>query len=218
MARVSVVIPARNEADFLAATLRSVREQAGDGPDEVVVVDGDSDDATRSIARRFDATVVQGGGRGIGHARDEGADATSGEWLVFVDADTRLEDTYLETMLDFARERDLVGAAARCRMRETWRAKPMEATINYLFPRLDRPILPGFNCVVRRSAYEAVGGFPNVPNEDTAFSRRLATYGDTAYHPRRLAETSARRIVDLGLTGTLLYYLRLDVARLRAEY
>lgn len=214
---VSVVVPAKDEAGYLRDCLQSVRAQRTDEPVELLVVDGDSDDETPEIARAYDATVIEGPGESIGTGRALGAEAADGEWLAFVDADTVLDRHYVDAMVSFARRRDLDAAAARCRM-DGLRPTVMQAVINHAFPHLDRPILPGFTFFVRRDVYEAAGGFPDVPNEDTAFSRRLGREYDIAYHPEPLVETSGRRIHDLGLTGTLLHYVRLDVGRVRADY
>lgn len=214
---VSFVVPARNEAEYLPATLESIRDLETDHTYETIVADGDSDDATPAIAAEHGARVVDGGGEGIGHGRDAGARAADGDWLAFVDADTILSPEYLDTMLEHAEERGLSAASSRCRMRGP-RARLMQATINRVFPRMDRPILPGFNFLVRRPVYEASGGFPNVPNEDTAFSRRLARTEPVGYCPETLVETSPRRIAETGLTGTLYHYLRLDWGRYRGEY
>ncbi|WP_137285041.1 glycosyltransferase [Halorussus salinisoli] len=225
---VSFVVPAKDEQASLPATLESIRDQRTARDYEVVVVDGDSDDATPAVARRYDAAVVHqprpaadGGDDfvpNIGDARHRGAERTDGDWLAFVDADTVLRPEYLDSMLEFARREDLAAASSRCRMVGPIRAKLVEATINHAFPRLDRPVLPGFNCFVRRDAYFAAGGFPNVPNEDTAFSRELGREWATDYHPDVLAKTSGRRVAQSGLTGTLYHYLRLDWRRLRADY
>jgi hypothetical protein len=94
----------------------------------------------------------------------------------------------------------------------------MQFTINHVFPRLDRPILPGFNFFVDADVYEATGGFPNVANEDTAYSRRLGRDYRTDYCRRVLVETSPRRVREQGLLGMTAHYLHLDWKRLRAEY
>lgn len=214
---VSVVVPARNEAEYLSATLESLRAQTTDRSYELVVVDGNSEDRTPEIAREFGARLVSGPGSTIGHGRHLGAQAARGEWLAFVDADTLVDPAYLETMLEYVREEGLAAASSRCRMRGG-RATLMQAVINHVFPRLERPILPGFNFFVEREAYEAAGGFPDVPNEDTAFSRRLARSEETGYCPETLVETSPRRISESGLTGTLWHYARLDWGRYRAGY
>jgi glycosyltransferase involved in cell wall biosynthesis len=230
---VSVVVPAKDEAAYLPECLESLHDQRTDREYEVLVVDGDSDDATAEIAREYGATLVeqpndlvehQGASASdssqsrIADARHRGAERADGDWLAFVDADTVLDPAYLDAMLRFVRREGLAGASSRCRMVGPARATVMEATINHVFPRLARPVLPGFNCFVRRDAYFDVGGFPDVPNEDTAFSRTLGREWPTGYHPEVLVETSARRIADSGLTGMLVHYLRLDWHRIRADY
>lgn len=214
---VSVVVPARNEAEYLSATLESLRAQTTDRSYELIVVDGDSEDRTPEIAREFDARLVSGPGSAIGHGRHLGACAARGEWLAFVDADTLVVPEYLDAMLEYVDEEGLSAASSRCRMRGG-RATLMQAVINHVFPRLERPILPGFNFFVEREAYEAAGGFPDIPNEDTAFSRRLARSEPTGYVPATLVETSPRRISESGLTGTLWHYARLDWGHYRTDY
>jgi hypothetical protein len=121
-------------------------------------------------------------------------------------------------MLGFVAEHDLDAATSRCRVVGCRRAKVVQGTINRLFPRLDRPVLPGFNLFIEREAYVETGGFPDVPNEDTAFSRDLARTHRTGYCPAVLVETSGRRVESSGLTGTLAHYLALDWRRIRADH
>lgn len=141
--------------------------------------------------------------------------AADGEWLAFVDADTTLRPTYLTALLGYLEANGLAAGSSGCRITGPRRAKLMEATINRVFPRLERPILPGFNTVVRRTVFDDVGGFPDVPNEDTAFSRRLARRYPTGYCPDVLVESSGRRVAADGLTGTLWHYATLDAERMR---
>jgi len=214
---VSYVVPAQNEAAYLPAALDAIAAQRTDRRYEVVVVDGDSDDETVAVARRRGARVCHQETGGIGAGRDLGARAADGAVLAFVDADTVVSPDHLETLLGFLRDRDLAAASSRCRVTGPRRALAIQAVINRVFPRLSRPVLPGFNLFVRADAYDDVGGFPDVPNEDTAFSRRLGRSHDTAYSRRVLAETSGRRVAADGLTGALVHYVRLDWRRVRAE-
>ncbi|ADB61980.1 glycosyl transferase family 2 [Haloterrigena turkmenica DSM 5511] len=215
---VSFVIPARNEADYLRGALASIAGLDTEYATEVIVVDGDSSDETRAIAREYGATVLNEGGKSIAAARNLGAARARGEWLAFVDADTELRANYLTELLGYLEANGLAAGSSYCRITGPLRAKLMEATINCVFSRLERPILPGFNCVVHRRAFDDVGGFPEVPNEDTAFSRLLGRRYPTGYCPAVVVESSGRRIADCGLTGTLWHYARLDVGRLRAGY
>ncbi|ELY68729.1 glycosyltransferase [Natrinema versiforme] len=215
---VSFVIPARNEADYLRGTLASLTALDTSYEYEVIVVDGCSTDETPAIAREYSATVVRDAGSSIAAARNLGAERAAGEWLAFIDADTRVRANYLTDLLGFVEANGLAAASSSCRITGPRRAKLMELTINHVFSRLERPILPGFNCLVHRRAFEEIGGFPRVSNEDTAFSRALAGRFPTAYCPTVLVESSGRRIADQGLTGTLWHYLALDLERLRADY
>lgn len=211
---VSIVIPAKNEAAFLPRTLDSLAALSEGPSHEIVVVDGQSRDRTAAIARERGISVVEGTGQGIGLARNRGAAATDGTWLAFVDADTQVQPNWLASMWEFVQEHGLKAASSRCHMPGV-RARLMEWTINHLFSRLPRPILPGFNFWIERSTFEQYGGFPEVPNEDTALSRRLGAAVPVGVHPDRLVTHSSRRIRQSGLTGTAYHYARLDLARLR---
>src|SRR5687767_14845787 len=84
---VSVVIPARNEAATVGGIVRAVLS-LGDRVDEVVVVDDGSTDATSAVAAGAGARVVPSeGGPGKGQAMWKGVAETSGDIVVFCDAD-----------------------------------------------------------------------------------------------------------------------------------
>jgi 4,4'-diaponeurosporenoate glycosyltransferase len=103
-ASVSVVIPARNEESTLPALLESLRQLTVEIR-QVVVVDDDSRDATASVARRGGADVVpagvpEPGWTGKAWACHVGARATSGDMLLFLDADTVLAPDALAGLLE----------------------------------------------------------------------------------------------------------------------
>jgi len=92
--KISVVIPAFNEEKLIGATLRSIQAAGaafgGAGwTMEIVVCDNNSTDATAELARAAGARVVFEPVNQIARARNTGAAAAGGEWLVFVDADSR---------------------------------------------------------------------------------------------------------------------------------
>src|SRR5580704_11392961 len=91
--KISVIVPAFNEEKLLAGTLASIqaagaafRERGWES--EIVVCDNNSTDTTASLARAGGARVVFEPVNQIGRARNTGAAAATGDWLVFVDADS----------------------------------------------------------------------------------------------------------------------------------
>ena len=91
--RVSVVLPAFNEEKLLPAAIAAVKAAASAFTArgwewECVVCDNNSTDGTSAVARAAGATVVFEPVNQIGRARDAGARAATGEWLVFIDADS----------------------------------------------------------------------------------------------------------------------------------
>ena len=87
--KVSVVIPAFNEEGLLAGSLAAIRQAMGAFDDaELIVCDNNSTDRTAEIARSAGAKVVFEPVNQIARARNTGAAAASGDWLLFVDADS----------------------------------------------------------------------------------------------------------------------------------
>jgi len=91
--KISVVVPAFNEEKLLARSLAEINSAAkafGErGWDfELIVCDNNSTDRTADIAREAGARVVFEPFNQIGRARNTGAGAARGDWLIFVDADS----------------------------------------------------------------------------------------------------------------------------------
>src|SRR5260370_18798946 len=105
---ISVVVPAFNEELYLPATLSSLRDAVSvcRCSAELIVVDNESADHTREVARSFGATVVHEAVHNISRVRNAGASVARGEVLAFVDADTivppQLLDRIAEAMADSA--------------------------------------------------------------------------------------------------------------------
>ena len=99
-ASVSVMIPAKNEAETVGRVIESVRKYA----DEVLVVDGHSEDATASIATELGARLIEDHGRGKGDAVRLAIREAKGDILVFVDADLSHEPTDIPKLVAPIRE------------------------------------------------------------------------------------------------------------------
>jgi glycosyltransferase involved in cell wall biosynthesis len=114
---VSIVVPAFNEARGLPATLASIRRataafDARGWRHELIVCDNNSTDATGEIARAAGATVVFEPVNQISRARNAGASHATGDWLVFVDADSHPPpELFADVAATIAKGRCLAGGA-----------------------------------------------------------------------------------------------------------
>lgn len=165
--RLSVIIPARNEARRIDATIAAVLteiERAG-AEGEVVVVDDGSTDDTGAVASRAGVRVVRLEGSGNpGAARNRGAAAAGGEVLVFLDADCVPAPGWLRALLDaHAAGEACVGGSLAMPP-----GLPLTARLDYYFSSYhqhpDRPggVVPNHtpaNLSVRRDVFESGPGF-----------------------------------------------------------
>jgi glycosyltransferase involved in cell wall biosynthesis len=118
--RVSVVVPAFNEAQGLGSSLRSIRHamtafDAVEWDSELIVCDNNSTDRTAEIAREADAIVVFEPINQISRARNAGAATARGDWIVFVDADSHpTRDLFADVIESIQQGRCLAGGSTVC--------------------------------------------------------------------------------------------------------
>ncbi|QDU88708.1 Glucosyl-3-phosphoglycerate synthase [Pirellulimonas nuda] len=170
MRTVSVVIPALNEADLVAAAVQSA---FACGVGEVVVADGGSSDNTPGAADRAGARVI-GAPRGRGSQLAAGAAAATGEVLWFLHADCRLDPLAGGQLARVLEDPRCLAGAFRQRIDSQ---RPIYRWIERGNAWRARRGLPyGDQAVfVRRGLFEAVGGFPTAPlMEDVALARKIA--------------------------------------------
>ncbi len=100
---LSIVIPARDAAETLGAVIQAIKEgKDGAFAFEIIVVDGGSGDETAAIGEGLGARVVEAP-RGRGSQLIAGADAASGEWMMFLHADTRLGPGWMSAAASLAK-------------------------------------------------------------------------------------------------------------------
>ena len=114
---ISFIIPAHNEEHELSKTLAAIRTAASGAaqPYEIIVVDDASTDATPEIASRAGAKVIPINRRQIAAARNAGGRAAEGEYLFFIDADTRIDRAHVSGGIA-ALEGGYAGGSARVAM------------------------------------------------------------------------------------------------------
>jgi rSAM/selenodomain-associated transferase 2 len=173
---LSIVIPTLNAESTLPATLASLAEAAWSGLDvEIIVADGGSRDATVSLARATGARVIAVA-PGRGHQLAAGAAASSGDWLLFLHADTRLAPGWAMLVRSICARSDNISRAAWFRFAlddPAPAARRIERLVawrcaTFALPYGDQGLL------LRRATYDSVGGFRELPlMEDVDLIRRL---------------------------------------------
>lgn len=191
--KTSIVVPAFNEERLLGETLRHIRAAmsaftARGWDTELIVCDNNSTDRTAEIARTAGATVVFEPVNQIARARNTGAAAATGDWLVFVDADSHpTPELFADVAEAIASGRVLAGGATLRLATKSRRARLVNAGWNALSRALR--LLAGSFIFVEAAAFRAVGGFSHelFAGEELDLTRRLKV----------VARSSGRRVVIL---------------------
>jgi glycosyltransferase involved in cell wall biosynthesis len=181
--KLSVVIPAYNEAAGLRdcvtrlrvalARVESVLAVA-----EIIVCNNNSTDATAAIAEELGCHVVFEPVNQISRARNRGASAASGDWLLFLDADSWPSPELMEDAVRAMGEGTVIGCGSTIRIvdgpwwfRAAWESKNLSMRL--------LKWCPGGFIVCRREAFTAIGGFPldHYIFEEADFVKRLKKHG-----------------------------------------
>jgi hypothetical protein len=189
---LSIIIPARNEAEVLPVLLNSLFEQRYPSSLEIIVVDDNSLDETGRIAESFGAKVIRlndppPGWLGKPHACQRGSEAASGEWLLFTDADTLHQNRSVSSAVQFARQNNLDALSLFLKHITTgWLdAVVLGTAFTGLFAgwgSMD-DMFNGQYILVKRSVFRLSGGFEAVrraPVEDVALGRHFQKLGYAA--------------------------------------
>jgi glycosyltransferase involved in cell wall biosynthesis len=192
--KVSIIIPAFNEEKLLPETLRRIREAAtqaltGEGWSwELVVCDNNSSDRTSAVATEGGARVVFEPQNQIGRARNTGAAAATGDWLLFIDADSHPSPELLRDMRQAISGGRVLAGGCTLRMQTQRRWARMITWLWNGASRLNR-FLAGSFIFVETAAFREIGGFDTTfyVSEEIDLSKRL----------KRLARSRGRRVIIL---------------------
>lgn len=177
---VSFIVPAHNEAQLIAATVRTIRA-AADGvgePYELLVVDDSSTDRTGETAIAEGARVERVQYRQISRTRNAGARVASGDRFIFVDADTLISDRVLRAALD-ALDSGAVGGGATLRVDDYLPLYLRGVFALTAFVMRRRSWAAGCYLFCTRAAFESAGGFDETlfASEEIALSNALQRVG-----------------------------------------
>ena len=207
--RLSIIIPAFNEAAGIVATLAPLQAMRSRGT-EIILVDGGGTDTTTQIAAPLIDRVIESG-KGRARQMNAGAAAASGDALLFLHADSQLPT-----------DADRLVAAGLITTQTAWGRFDVEITgQHFMFPVIAwfmnrRSCLTGIatgdqGIFMTRAAFELSGGFPDQPlMEDLEICKRLKKIGPPVCLRERII-TSGRRWQKHGIWRTiaLMWWLRL---------
>ncbi len=179
--KLSVIIPAFNEELYLPATLESVNKAVahlnGNPKVEVIVVDNASTDPTPQLAENLGAKVLHEPVHNIGRVRNAGAQAASGEVLVFVDADTLIPEDLLSRINEAMASPEYAGGSVDIDYRP--KNPFLRAYVRFWrFLGLLFQMSQGVTQFCRRDIFMAIGGYDEslFNGEDIDFYARLGRY------------------------------------------
>lgn len=221
-APLSVIIPTLDAAEALPGCAAALFEGLEAGLlREVVVSDGGSTDRTRAVAGELGAVWVEGPASRGGQLR-RGVDASDGDWLLILHADTQLAPGWAEVALQHL----ATGEAGYFRLsfaRGGWRARAVAGWANARSRYAGLPY-GDQGLILPRRLYDEVGGFPDQPlMEDVALARALrgrlrALDAEAVTSPERYEQGGWVRRGARNLTTLTRYLLGADPETLARSY
>jgi len=191
---ISVIIPTYNEQNCIKNTLIAIKQQKCDIIYETIVVDGQSTDNTVSIAKNFVKKVYVSPKKGKAYQLNYAIPKTSGELLIFLDADTIINSDFFQKIYNiFKNRKNLYACSARVNYYNGKAISFKLASQKFIITQhillnlnmhifyllkslLGYPELAGCNMIVRRDIFMKTGGFKSPPNSlgiDKVFSDSL---------------------------------------------
>jgi rSAM/selenodomain-associated transferase 2 len=217
---VSVVIPVLDEAARIRSSVLALPRDGGIF--EVLIVDGGSGDGTCELARAMTAEARDRGirlevlqaERGRAGQMNAGAARARGSILLFLHADTLLPEAAFGAIRAILEDPGVIGGGFRHAFQEASPGLRLISAASNLRARLWGTFYGDQAIFVRRSAFEALGGFRPLPVfEDADLSARMRRLGRTVLL-RPAVRTSARRYLQAGVGRTAWRMARMKLAYL----
>jgi glycosyltransferase involved in cell wall biosynthesis len=218
--KISVIIPARNEAKTLPVLLKALQNQTFK-PIEIIVVDNASTDNTSAITKSFGVKIIHENMLGTNNALETGRKQITGDLIARIDADCIPHPNWIMQAASHFENSKVVAVAGPCdyydggwilRNTALYIQKTIYTLVN-LFLRSVRfgGIIIGGNSMMRSTALDEIGGFNrNITfyGDDTDLAKRISRKGMIVFDRNLLMKTSARRFQTEGSLKIFFKYIK----------
>ena len=214
--KISIVVPAYNEEKYIGDCLQSIVANRTDDIFEIIVINNASTDGTAEVAGKFPGVrVVAEPQKGLTRARQRGLTEAKGDFVAYLDADTRMPTEWLATVKkEFSRDPRMVSLSGPFHYYDLPPGKKMIAEGRWGLTAMPTFWMVGFmilgaNFIARREALIQAGGFDaNISfyGEDTDIARRLNKIGKAKFSMRFFIIGSGRRLMEEGIFRTFSRY------------
>jgi len=219
--KISVVIPAHNEALVIGPTIEAILRQTYPNF-EIIVVNNASSDNTAEVVAMFPVKLVHESKKGLLFARDRGRKEAGGEIVANIDADCLPEIDWMEKAVKYFENVDVVAVSGPYNYHDahpffkhtsffvqSYIYKTVAHILQWSFIRGGAVIIGGNN-MIRADILKEMGGYNTALlfyGEDTDTAKRVAKYGYVIFTPKVAMKTSARRFKSEGTIKMTLRYL-----------
>jgi glycosyltransferase involved in cell wall biosynthesis len=183
--KISVVIPAYNEATYIDRLLGCLAEQKFDDF-EVIVSDAQSKDSTekvvKSFSKKLNLSLVEAPPNGPAYGRNQGAKRAKGTWLLFLDADEVIKDpNFIEKLWYKTLDKGWKTSSAQMKVLPGSLLGKIGHSQGYLnlMSHTKHPIFQGYCMFTEKEVFDKLGGFNQKIKygEDNDYATRSAKYG-----------------------------------------
>jgi glycosyltransferase involved in cell wall biosynthesis len=218
---VSVIIPVLNEAETIGELLSDLEKQQAHIA-EILVVDGGSQDNTEAVLATFPhATLLKSPKANVAFQRNVGAQKAKSTWLLFLDADSRIDQSAIQNMLREMKRRKLDIGCPLFKPMTQRRSLQMTYQVFNAFFVLFEKVVPsggGMGIVVKKSVFDKASGFDeSLTYEDIAFIRRASRMGKFGILSEKIG-ISVRRFEKQGSARVVLKYLVLSLFFITGQF
>ncbi len=218
--KVSVVIPAYNEEEYIGKTLAAALKQDYSNY-EIIVVDNASTDRTAEIVRQFPSVrLVYESRKGTQYARERGRLSASGDIIATLDADCLPASNWISTGIATFRDNKIIAVTGPCYYYDMFFLFSFTSLwIQKILYKFFHTVLSAFkigaviiasNTFVRADVLKKAGGFNTSMTfygDDTDTAQRLIPHGKIIFTNSLLMPTSGRRFQKYGIFATFALYL-----------